>query len=110
MLPLFVTVPVIALLIFTVVHVIQLFRSLARKPTLGETVVALFAGLLAAASASVVGGIAAIFACDRLLTGEMGEWALVLGPAGALIFAALAFLFTVRWFLTDGDCSSDEVH
>jgi hypothetical protein len=45
MLPLFVSVPVIALLIFIVVHVIQLFRSLKIKPTLGETAVALLAGL-----------------------------------------------------------------
>jgi hypothetical protein len=73
------------------------------KPTLGETVVALFAGLVAAVLAGVMGGIAAIFACTRLLTGEEGEGALILGPATALVFAALAFVFTLRWVLRYGD-------
>ena len=76
MLPLLLSVPAIALLIFSVVHVVHLFRSRAMKPTLGETVVALFAGLVAAVLAGVMGGIAAIFGCTRLLTGEEGEGAL----------------------------------
>jgi hypothetical protein len=69
------SVPAIALLISSVVHVVHLFRSRAMKPTLGETVVALFAGLVAAVLAGLMGGIAAIFTCTRLLTGEEGEGA-----------------------------------
>ncbi len=103
MLLIFLSVPAIALLIFSVVRVANLFRSRAIKPTPGETVVALFAGLVAAVLAGVVGGIAAIFACTSLLTGDDGESVLILGPAAALFFAVLAFVSTVRWILRYGD-------
>jgi hypothetical protein len=104
MLPVFLSVPAIAWLIFSVVRVVNLFRSRAMKPTLGETLVALFGGLIAAVLAGVVGGIAAMFVCTRLLTGEEGTWApLILGLAAALFFAVLTFVFTVRWILTYGD-------
>jgi hypothetical protein len=98
-------VPSGTVLIFGIVHLIGQFRSPAIRPSFGEAAVALLAGLLAAGVAGVVGGIAAVFGCSRLLTGEMGEWALVLGPAAALFFAALAFVFTARWFLVDDDSS-----
>jgi len=73
------------------------------KPTLGETVVALFAGLVAAVLAGVMGGIAAIFGCTRLLTGEEGEGALNPRPCYGSGSAALAFVFTLRWVLRYGD-------
>jgi hypothetical protein len=94
-------------LIFGIARIIRIFRAQAVKPTLGETVVAFLAGLLAAVVTALVGGIAAIFACAKLLTGEMSEWALVLGPASATLSAALAFVFTVRRFLFDDDASSE---
>jgi hypothetical protein len=102
MLLIFLSVPAIALLAFSVVNVVNLFRSRAIKPTPGETAVALIAGLVAAVLAGVVGGIAA-FACTRFLTGEAGEAVLILAPAAALFFALLAFVSTVRWILRYGD-------
>ncbi len=97
--PIFLSLPAIALLIFSVVCVIQLFRSRAMKPTLDEAAVALIAGLVAAVFAGVVGSITGMIVGAKLLTGEMGEWAFILAPATGLVFAVLAFVFTVRWIL-----------
>ncbi|HZZ38194.1 MAG TPA: hypothetical protein VFE06_03610 [Acidobacteriaceae bacterium] len=107
--PVLVLVPGAIVLIFGTAYFIRYFRLRTVKPTPGEILVAVLAGLLAAVFAGVMGGIAAIFACSRLLTGEMGEWALVFGPAAALLSAALAFVSVFRWFLTYGDSPSETV-
>ncbi|HEX4311752.1 MAG TPA: hypothetical protein VHZ25_17100 [Acidobacteriaceae bacterium] len=105
--PVLVLVPCGVVLIFGISGIIPIFQAQSVKPTLRETVVAFLAGLLAAVAAGAIGGIAAMIACFTLLKGEMSQWALVLGPATATFCAALALVFTVRWFLVEDDSLSE---
>jgi hypothetical protein len=73
------------------------------KSTVGETIVALTMSCVAALLAVVVGFVGATFLCGALLSGEMREWALILSPATALVFAVTVFVFVFRKIATYGE-------
>jgi ABC-type multidrug transport system permease subunit len=62
------------------------------KSTLGEILFATVLAGVAAALAAVLGFVGGIFLCGRLLSGEMTEWALIVGPALALLMAVGTFV------------------
>lgn len=66
------------------------------KSTAGETFIAFVVSVVAAVPAAVVGFVGAIFLCEKIFSGEMTEWALILAPATALVFAVAVFVFAFR--------------
>jgi hypothetical protein len=58
--------------------------------------------------AAAVGFFAGIFLCQRFLTGELTEWALIAGPLTALIFGATVFILVLRWTIRYGEPQSPE--
>lgn len=73
------------------------------KSTVGESFIAFVMSGVAALLAAVVGFVGAIFLCEKLFSGEMTEWALILAPATALVFAATVFVFAFRKISTYGE-------
>jgi len=73
------------------------------KSTVGESIVTVLMSGVAAVIAAVVRFVCAIFLCQTLLRGEMTEWALVLAPATALIFAVTVFVIVLRKIGTYGE-------
>lgn len=74
------------------------------KNTPGDFVVAIIAGLIAAALAAVAGFLTGMLASNLILTGEVSDWGgLIIGVPAALVFAVLAFAFTLRWVINYGD-------
>jgi hypothetical protein len=66
------------------------------KSTPGEILFATVRSAFAAVLAGVLGFFGGIFLCERLFTGETTEWGLIVGPCGALVLGAIAFVFTFR--------------
>ena len=73
--------------------------------TNGETVVAILLSLCAGLLAAVFGFMTAVVACNLVLSGEMGEWGLIAGPAAGLILGTATFAICFRWFRHYGDSS-----
>ena len=78
------------------------------KSTVGESIVTVLMSGVAAAIAAIVGFVGAIFLCQTLLHGEMTEWALVLAPATALIFAVIVFVTVLRKIGTYGESPDNQ--
>jgi hypothetical protein len=106
-LPLIVSLLTAVILVVGVILTIHVFHSRRTKPDLGETVVAIAAGLGAAVLAGMIGFVAAVIACSALLTGEAGEAGLIVGPCAALVFAMAGFVLTVRLVFRHGDPPAD---
>jgi hypothetical protein len=73
------------------------------KSTAGEIIVAMFiagAGAVFAAAAGFAGG---IWLCALVFSGEATESALVVGPAAAIVFAAVVFILIFRKMTTYGE-------
>jgi ABC-type multidrug transport system permease subunit len=66
--------------------------AMVTKSTAGESIIALLISGVAAAIAGVVGFVLAIFFCGKLLRGELGEWALIMAPVTAVVFAVAVFV------------------
>jgi hypothetical protein len=75
------------------------------KSTAGESFIAFVMSGVAAVLAAIVGFVGGIFLCQRLLSGEMTEWALILAPATALVFGVVVFVFAFRKISTYGESS-----
>ncbi len=52
--------------------------------------------LLMAAIAAAIGFVGGIGLCSWMLSGEMGEWGLIVAPVLAVVLGLATFLFTLR--------------
>jgi hypothetical protein len=73
------------------------------KATVGEQFVAVLMSGFAAFLAAIAGFVGTIYLCGRLLRGEMTDWALILAPATAVVFAIAVFVLVFRKITTYGD-------
>jgi hypothetical protein len=77
------------------------------KSSVGENFIARLMSGLAAVLAAIVGFGGAIFLCAKLLHGETWEWALILVPATAIMFAIAVFDLALRKITTYGEHPDD---
>jgi hypothetical protein len=73
------------------------------KSTFGEGFIAVFISGVAAFFAAIAGFVGALYLCARLLSREMSDWALILAPATAVVFAVAVFVFAFRKLSTYGE-------
>jgi len=79
-----------------------------QRPGVGELVVPLLLASVPAAIAGLVGFVGGIFLCERLLRGELTEWALVAGPLLAAIAGGTVFVLAFSRFFRYGNAPSDD--
>jgi hypothetical protein len=77
------------------------------RSTLGESLVAVLMAGVAAFFAAILGFVGAAWFCSALLSGEMGEWGLVVAPPTALIAAIVAFVAVFHKIRSYGDPPHD---
>jgi hypothetical protein len=75
------------------------------QPTKGEIFFAIALSAVAATLAAVAGFVVASFLCAEILSGEAGEWGLVLDPATAVLLGAVVFSICYRKIITYGESS-----
>ena len=77
------------------------------KSTFGENIFAVLMAGVAALFAAILGFGGAIWLCSALLSGEMSQWDLILGPAAALVSAVAVFVIAFHKISTHGDPPDD---
>jgi hypothetical protein len=78
------------------------------RHTVGEILLAVLLGAVAAVLAAFAGLVEAIAVGGWLLTGEAAAWSgLRYGPAAAAICSVVAFVLAFRWMLHYGNSSPD---
>ena len=70
---------------------------------IGALLIPILLASVAAVLMAVAGFVFGIFLCGRLLTGELTEWGLIVGPASALLFGVTTFVVVFRGFIHYGD-------
>ncbi|MGA9586421.1 MAG: hypothetical protein WBQ95_13900 [Terracidiphilus sp.] len=73
------------------------------KSAVSETVFALVMSGVAATFAAAVGFVSGIALSEGFFNGEMTQWALILAPATAVVFAVMSFIFVFRKISTYGE-------
>jgi hypothetical protein len=77
------------------------------KSTFGESIVAVVMASVASVFAAVLAFVGAAWLCSALLSGEMGEWGLVVAPPTAVIAAIVAFAAVFHKIRSYGDPPND---